>query len=91
MALPSVELAMSSAPGLRASRPALRPADGVGDPGEGVSGEIVVPAAAARDAERSIEAAPAGWADVPDPRYRLVFYLCVVTIAVITAAALAGA
>jgi hypothetical protein len=56
-----------------------------------VSGEIVVPAAAARDAERSIEAAPAGWADVPDPRYRLVFYLCVVTIAVITAAALAGA
>ena len=95
MALPSVEIVMSSVPGLRAIEPAPRPASDLGGPEEGVSGEvsgeIVVPAAAARDAERSLEAAPVGWTEAPDPRYRLVFYLCVVTIAVVTAAALAGA
>ncbi|HEX3483116.1 MAG TPA: hypothetical protein VHT91_49235 [Kofleriaceae bacterium] len=48
-------------------------------------------AAAARDAERSLEAAPAGWPEPPDLRRRLVFYLCVVTLAVIAAAALAVA
>jgi hypothetical protein len=74
----------------RAIGPAPRPVSGPG-PGDGVSGEIVVPAAAARDAVRSIEAAAVCWPDLPDPRYRLVFYLCVVTIAVITAAALAVA
>jgi eukaryotic-like serine/threonine-protein kinase len=83
-ALASVEISMSSCPSLRAIEPAPPAA---GD--SGVSGEIVVPAAAARDAERSVEAAPVAWPEAPDRRHQLVFYLCVVTIAVITAAALA--
>ncbi len=57
----------------------------------GVSGEIVVPAAAAREAERSALAAPVAWSEVPDRRHRLLFYLCVATIAIFTAAALAVA
>lgn len=89
MALPSTAPASSSVPGLRAIEPAPRPSSDLGRPGEGVSGEIVVPAVAARDAERSLAAGPLGWPELPDPRYRLVFYLCVVTIAVIAAAALA--
>ena len=82
---------MSSGPRLRGSEPPPRPAVDLGPregvSGEGVSGEIVVPATGARN----LEAAPVGWPELPDPRYRLMFYLCVVTLAVITAAALAVA
>jgi serine/threonine protein kinase len=59
--------------------------------GQATSGVIVVPAAAAREAERSVPAAPIGGPEAPDRRQRLVFYLCVVTVAVVTAAALAVA
>jgi hypothetical protein len=84
---PSIEISMSSVPGLRAE-PARRPASDADASGDGVSGEIIVPAAAVRDAERSLEAAPAAW---PDRRYRWMFYLCVLAIAGIAAAALAAA
>jgi serine/threonine protein kinase len=89
-AMPGVMISMSSVPGMRAIEPA-RPASDVDASGDGVSGEIVVPAAAARDAERSLEAAPAAWAEAPDRRYRWLFYLYVLAIAAITAAALAVA
>jgi len=89
-AAPSIEIAMSSVPRLRAE-PAPRPASDVDASGDGASGEIIVPAAAVRDAERSLEATPAAWPGLPDRRYRWLFYLCVLAIAVITAAALAAA
>jgi serine/threonine protein kinase len=91
MALPSAAPASSSVPGLRAIEPAPRPPSDLGRPGEGTSGEIIVPAVAARDAERSLAAAAVGWPELPDPRHRLVFYLLVVAIAMIAAVALAVA
>jgi hypothetical protein len=71
------------------AEPARRPVSQVDASGDGASGEIIVPAAAVRDAERSLAPAPAAWPGVTDRRYRWLFYLCVLAIAAITAAALA--
>jgi hypothetical protein len=105
-ALASMDISMSSVPRVQTIVPAPSPAGDLGVSGEivsgecvsgecvsgeCVSGEIVVPAAAARKAERSIQAAPIAGPGEPDRRHPLLFYLCVATVAVVTAIALAVA
>ena len=89
-AVTSIEISMSSFPALPLPPPPAATTRGPGESGSGesVSGEIVLPAVAVCEAERVPDAAPAGWSEAPDRRHRLLFYLCVATIAVSTAVAL---